>query len=130
MTIKNHIFTSGLFLTLVTLALLFESSSAFATPVVDLQSQASHVSKQLVNIPKLIAMGSYVVGVFMAVQALLALRRYTENPAEHPLVRALGLAAVSALLIVLPYIVHVFRNSLQAENETVLSSSGSFTDKF
>lgn len=116
--------------------MLFLPVEAFAqnagvTGGIDLKTQTSDLSKQLVNIPKLIALGSYVIGAFFAVRALFALKGFIESPDDNPLTKVLGFAAVSALLILLPYIIGVMQASItngKSTNQQVNSSSESFRD--
>ena len=116
--------------------MLFLPVDAFAqggssNTTVDITKQTSQLSKQLVNVPKLIALGSYVIGAFFAVRALFALKGFIESPDDNPLTKVLGFAAVSALLILLPYIIGVMQQSITGgqNNATVKSSSDSFNDQ-
>ena len=80
--------------------------------------------------PKLIALGSYVIGAFFAVRALFALKGFIESPDDNPLTKVLGFAAVSALLILLPYVIGVMQSSIagSSTSQSVTSSSASFKD--
>jgi hypothetical protein len=95
----------------------------------DLDKQTKAIGLQLATVPRLIALGSYVIGAFFAVRALFALKGFIEAPDDNPLTKVLGFAAVSALLIMLPYIIGVMQNTLGATNAgQVQSSSKSFGD--
>jgi len=110
--------------------MLFLPHDAFAGGVTgvnnDLTKQTKIIGNQLTNIPKLIALGSYVIGAFFAVRALFALKGFIEAPDDNPLTKVLGFAAVSALLIMLPYIIGVMANSLGTTQGTVTDSSQQF----
>lgn len=93
----------------------------------DLNAQAKTVSTQLANLPRLIAMGCYVIGTFFAVRALFALKGFIEAPDDNPITKVLGFAAVAVLLILLPYVLSVVTKSTGAKNVAVQSSSSSFT---
>jgi hypothetical protein len=94
----------------------------------DTTAQAKTLGSQLQNIPKLIAMGSYVIGAFFAVRALFALKGFIEKPDDNPITSVLGFGAVATLLILLPYILGVLATSMGAKNATVNSSASSFQD--
>lgn len=111
---------------------LFLPVDAFAdtTGGVALKAQTTRLGEQVATIPKLIALGSYVIGAFFAVRALFALKGFIEDPDDNPLTKVLGFAAVSSLLILLPYIIGVMQATI-ADNSTsqkVTSSSSAFTD--
>ncbi len=94
----------------------------------DLKTQAQVLGQQLTTVPRLIAMGSYVIGTFFAVRALFALKGFIEAPDDNPITKVLGFAAVAVLLILLPYVLSVVTKSTGASNVTVKSSSTSFSD--
>ena len=93
----------------------------------DLKAQAKTISQQLVNIPRLIAMGCYVIGTFFAVRALFSLKGFIEAPDDNPITKVLGFAAIAVLLILLPYVLSVVTKSTGAKAVDVNSSSASFT---
>lgn len=92
----------------------------------DLKAQSATVSAQLSNLPRLIAMGCYVIGTFFAVRALFALKGFIEAPDDNPITKVLGFAAVAVLLILLPYVLSVVTKSTGAKTVDVGSSSASF----
>ena len=94
----------------------------------DLNAQAKTVSAQMANLPRLIAMGCYVIGTFFAVRALFALKGFIEAPDDNPITKVLGFAAIAVLLILLPYVLSIVTKSTGAQVVTVKSSSASFTD--
>lgn len=112
---------------LVAIALFFPVD-AFAAGGVDVTQQTKQLSTQLVNVPKLIAMGAYVIGAFFAIRALFALKGFIESPDDNPITKVMGFAAVGALLIVLPYIISVATTSIGAKNENITGSSAFFND--
>lgn len=121
----NLLLTLGAF-ALVAVA-LFLPTAAFA---VDLKQQSTQLGTQVAIIPRLIALGAYVIGAFFAVRALFALKGFIEDPDDNPITKVLGFAAVSALLILLPYIIEVMTNTIKAGSEgTFKSSSDKFTDQ-
>jgi hypothetical protein len=89
----------------------------------DLVKQSQKIGTELASVPRLIALGSYVIGAFFAVRALFALKGFIEAPDDNPLTKVLGFAAVSALLIMLPYIIGVMTNSLGVESGGQVNSS-------
>lgn len=105
---------------------LFFPLDAFATNPTDVTTQAKQVSAQLANIPRLIAMASYVIGTFFAVRALFALKGFIEAPDDNPITKVLGFAAVAVLLILLPYIISIVTGSIGAKVSNVESSGASF----
>lgn len=109
-------------------AALFFPVDAFAGAGADLKTQASFLSQQVLNVPKLIALGSYIIGTVFAVRALFALKGFIESPDDNPITKVLGFGAVAALLIMLPYIITLMGNTIGARNDTLQSSSSSFTD--
>jgi hypothetical protein len=121
----NTVMTLGMF-ALVAIA-LFLPSLAMASGV-DLKTQSQQLGQQVAIVPKLIALGAYVIGAFFAVRALFALKGFIESPDDNPITKVLGFAAVSALLILLPYIISVMTNTIGAKNTSTQSSASSFTD--
>lgn len=97
---------------------------------INIKTQTEQLGTQIANVPRLIALGSYVIGAFFAVRALFALKGFIESPDDNPLTKVLGFAAVSALLILLPYIIGVMQNTIAGSNTgaKVQSSAKSFTD--
>jgi len=85
---------------------------------------------QISQVPKLIALGAYVIGAFFAVRALFALKGFIEAPDDNPITKVLGFAAVSALLIMLPFIIDVMTNSINQTGTTKAqdSSASQFKD--
>src|SRR5688572_2949738 len=69
-----------------------------------LQQQQAKIGEQIGGVPRLIALGSYIIGAFFAVRALFALKGFIEAPDDNPVTKVIGFGAVSALLILLPYI--------------------------
>lgn len=121
----NLLLTLGV-LAFVAVALFFPVE-AFAT---DIKAQSQQLGKQVAIIPRLIALGSYVIGAFFAVRALFALKGFIEDPDDNPITKVLGFAAVSALLILLPYIIEVMTNSIKVGSITdVQSSQAKFVDQ-
>lgn len=86
-------------------------ADAFATST-DVKMQAKALADQAAVIPRLIAVGAYVIGAFFAVRALFALKGFIEDADDTPITKVLGFGAISALLIMLPYIIDVMTNSI------------------
>lgn len=105
-------------------AVFFFPVDAFATA--DLKSQTQQLGNQAAEVPRLIALGAYVIGAFFAVRALFALKGFIEKPDDNPITSVLGFAAVSALLILLPYIIEVMTNTIGAKKSDVSASSTNF----
>lgn len=91
-------------------------------------TQTKNLADQIYQIPKLIAVGAYVIGAFFAVRALFALKGFIEDADENPITKVLGFGAVSALLIMLPYIIEVMTTSIGASASSQTSSASSFQD--
>ena len=116
---------------LLAAAAFFIPAEAFAQlQTQSLQEQQVDISKNIAGIPKLIALGSYIIGAFFAVRALFALKGFIEAPDDNPITKVIGFGAVSALLILLPYIIGVMATSIGAENIDVNSASSSFQSQF
>lgn len=107
---------------------MFLPADAFATQV-DVIQQSQKLAKQASIIPRLIAVGAYVIGAFFAVKALFALKGFIEAPDDNPVTKVLAYAAVSALLILLPYIIGVATQSIGAQTSNQTSSATSFTEQ-
>lgn len=101
---------------------------AFATGSMDVKQQTADLAKQVSTIPKLISMGAYIIGTFFAVRALFALKGFIEDADDNPITKVLGFGAVSALMIMLPYIISVMTNTIGAEVSDVQASHQSFQD--
>lgn len=102
---------------------------AFAQSNINLDQQGRQLATQVAKMPKLIALGAYVIGAFFAVRALFALKGFIEAPDDNPITKVLGFAAVSALLIMLPYIITVMTGTIGARNDDVQSSAQSFREQ-
>ena len=61
-----------------------------------------------------------------AVKALFALKGFIEAPDDNPITKAVSYGAVGALMILLPYIIGVMRNSMGAAKDAQDSASSSF----
>lgn len=97
-------------------------ADAFATNT-DVKQQAKVLADQAVIIPRLIAVGAYVIGAFFAVRALFALKGFIEDADDNPITKVLGFGAISALLIMLPYIIDVMTNSIGSSTASQQTSS-------
>ena len=126
---KKMMLTAGaIMLVAVGLLMPLDAFANIADGGQDLNTQAKTVSTQLSNLPRLIAMGCYVIGTFFAVRALFALKGFIEAPDNNPITKVLGFAAVAVLLILLPYVLSVVTKSTGAKTVAVNSTSASFTD--
>ncbi len=92
----------------------------------DVSSRARGLAVQSGNIPKLLAVGSYIIGVAFAIKALFSLRAFVEKPDDNPVNVSLSYAAIGALMILLPYIIGVTRNTIGAKGENQDSSAALF----
>jgi hypothetical protein len=132
-TSLNTMMTLGL-LVLVAV-MLFLPGAAFATQggvsgvTNTLKDQSQNIATQIAYVPRLIALGAYVIGAFFAVRALFALKGFIEAPDDNPLTKVLGFAAVSALLIMLPYIIGIVQSTMVLQGGQVNSSAQQFQDK-
>lgn len=91
----------------------------------DVAASARSVSKQIVSIPRFIAVLSYVIGTAFAVRALFALKGFITAPDDNPINVFIGLLTVSTLLILLPYTVGVTQNTLALQSSQSISSTQS-----
>lgn len=91
---------------------------------------AHTLSKQVVQIPKLISVVAYVLGTAFAVKGLFALRGFIENSDENPLTAVISPLVISALLIFLPYMIVMVMETIAGARPTTTfsSTSGSFSD--
>jgi len=112
----------------VSILLPFNAFADIGDQTNDLSAQTKQIGGQLANLPRLIAMGCYVIGTFFAVRALFALKGFIEAPDDNPITKVLGFAAVAVLLILLPYVLSVVTKSTGAKNVDVNSAMTSFTD--
>jgi hypothetical protein len=101
---------------------------AFASTTVDVAKQSKTLAAQAVNLPKLIAVGAYVIGAFFAVRCLFALKGFVEAPDDNPITKVISFGAIAALLILLPYIIGLLRNTMGLEQDNQVDSSAQFTN--
>jgi type IV secretory pathway VirB2 component (pilin) len=93
----------------------------------DIISTSQHIGGEIVSVPKLIAVISYVIGTGFAVRALFALKAFIEKADDAPINIFIGFAAISALLILLPYSLGLTANTLDTQTaKSILSTSSSF----
>ncbi len=116
---------AGIF-ALAAIALVFPFD-AFATSVsTDVANQAKTLAAQASNVPKLMAVGAYIIGTFFAIKALFALKGFIEAPDDNPVTKAVSYGAVAALMILLPYIIGVMRNTIGANKDNQDSAASQF----
>lgn len=122
---------SILFLTALTacLYLLAPYAEALASGPKTIGESAKHVSGQMSPLPKLISVICYVIGVYFAVRGLFALKGFIEKPDDNPITRTLGLLSVSALLIMLPYSLHLVKNTFKMQTGKIESAASAFSTK-
>lgn len=120
---KSFLMAMGFFAAALIMLGLPADAFAGSTNLVD---QSKQLAQQASAIPKLITVGAYVIGAFFAVRALFALKGFIESPDDNPITKVLGFGAVSALLIMLPYIINVMTNTIGADATAVQAQ----TDKF
>lgn len=101
---------------------------ALASDTNTVLGQTKNLATQVSTVPKLIAVGAYIIGTFFAVRALFALKGFIEDADDNPITKVLGFGAVSALMIMLPFIIEVMTQSIGAENTQQTSAVSSFTD--
>lgn len=124
LTTRKLLSFAGIF-ALAAIALVFPFD-AFATVTTDVTNQSRVLATQASNIPKMIAVGAYIIGTFFAVKALFALKGFIEAPDDNPITKAVSYGAVGALMILLPYIIGVMRNSMGAAKDAQDSAASSF----
>ena len=79
---------------------------------VDVFNQSVQLAGQASAVPRIIAIGLYVVGAFFVGRSLFALRGFIQKPDDNPITGFLGFGAVGALMIVMPYAIDLFRNAI------------------
>jgi len=113
----------------IALAVCLMPELAFADVTNTVGLEAKRIGEQTAQLPKLVAMGSYVIGTFCAVKALLALRGFLEEPDKNPLNVVIAYAVASSMLISLPIIIDITSYTIGSKQQTpIQSSSGSFSD--
>lgn len=94
---------------------------------VDIQLQSKQLASQASTIPQMIAIGLYIVGAFFIAKCLFALKGFISEPDDNPITGVLAFGAIGALMIVMPYIIQVFTNSILADG---LENQTAAADKF
>ncbi len=134
-TINTHKLTLLAGATLLAVAAFFIPMDVLAqdgsiTDTNTLRDIQENLGTEAQGIPRLIALGSYIVGAFFAVRALFALKGFIEAPDDNPVTKVIGFGAVSAMLILLPYIISVMAGTIGVEDAGIRSASTSFTGGF
>jgi intracellular multiplication protein IcmD len=100
---------------LTTLAILASyilfGSNAFAQTT-DLLGTTDQVRNQLPGVADLISAASYLIGIGFGLKAALKLKEHNESKGQIPLSQPVTLAVVAALLLALPTLLSVSRNSV------------------
>jgi hypothetical protein len=91
-------------------------------------AQNKQIVEQIGLIPKLIAIGCYVIGVFYTIKALIGLKNYIANPEENPINTFISFGAIGAFLIMLPYSLVFMMQTFAMGVPTVNSSASTFVD--
>lgn len=112
---------------LAVIALVIPVDAFANSTTVDITQQSKTLAGQAVNLPKLIAVGCYVIGTFMAVRCLYALKGFIEAPDDNPITKVISFGAVAALLILLPFIIGLMRESMNLQKDDQVDSSAQFT---
>ena len=83
------------------ITMMMTSGSAFATAGQDFGDVATNMGTSLRNMPQLIAVISYIVGLLLGVLGILKIKDHVENPGNTPLKDgAIRLGAGGALLAI------------------------------
>lgn len=127
MTRNTYTASFALFLATLSIGLLMPFADAFAT-VTTVGGQAKQIATQVVVMPRFIAVICYVIGVFFAARSLLALKAFIEKADDNPITKFLALGSISALLIMLPYIIDVTMNTMNLQTSNITSTSQSFSE--
>lgn len=127
MTRNTYTASFALFLVTLSIGLLMPFADAFAT-VTTVGGQAKQIATQVVVMPRFIAVICYVIGVFFAARSLLALKAFIEKADDNPITKFLALGSISALLIMLPYIIDVTMNTMNLQTSNITSTSQSFSE--
>jgi ABC-type spermidine/putrescine transport system permease subunit II len=121
---KLMLIAGAALLVAVALVLPFD---AFASTT-DLKKQTEQLGTQIFKIPRLLALAAYAMGAFFAISALFKLKGFIEAPDDNPITQVMARAAIAALLILLPYVITLARESIGAQNSTLTSASSQFND--
>lgn len=115
------VFVCGLF--------LFTDAFAQSSVATTASAQMAGLGKQSSNLPKLIAILCYVIGVFYTARCLVAMKNYIADSDENPINPVLSYGAIGALLIMLPFSIQLISNSLLLTPVTVSSSQETFENE-
>ncbi len=116
--------------TLLAVAAFFIPMDVLAQDANTLKDVQGNVGENIQGLPRLIALGSYIVGTFFAVRALLALKGFLSAPDDNPVNKAIGFGAISAMLILLPYIISVMAYTIGVGDADIASSAAAFSSNF
>jgi intracellular multiplication protein IcmD len=102
-----------IFLTTLTVlgTFLLFGVEAFAQTT-DLSGTTTQVRNQLPGVADLISAASYLIGIGFGLKAALKLKEHNESKGQIPLSQPVTLAVVAALLLALPTLLSVSRNSV------------------
>ena len=126
-------FPSRLFYGLATFMIVgllpFLAYAVTTTAPITANDQIKFLAAEGSNVPKLIAVLCYVIGVFYTAKALLALKNFIANSDENPINAFLSYGAIGSLLIVLPFSIATVGNTLAVRFPQVESSQRTFEDE-
>lgn len=89
----------------------------------DLVAQALGTAGQISILASLVAVLSYVIGVYFAYKALMALKGFIEKADDNPITHFLAYIITSVLLIYLPYTIGVTANTVDVKTAQTVTSS-------
>ena len=119
--IKRHSLTLILSMVLALIAGFLFPLEALAQN--DLEAQAENLSQQISILPRLFAVISYVIGVYFAYKALMALKGFIEKADDNPVTHFLAYIIAAVLLIYLPYSIDVTANTVDVKTAKSIESA-------
>lgn len=90
-------------LVLLTAIIMLCSTQAFAQAATDFKGVQKNIGRNLINLPRFIALLSYVAGTFFTISGLLKMKDWMKDSERNPFNGWVIRLVVATLLILLPY---------------------------
>lgn len=111
-------------LALLALACITAGTIASAAAMSGIASVAAQVTSNLGNLARLITAAAYVIGMALAVAAIVKFKAHKDNPTQIPIGTPIALLFVAAALIFVPTVFKVSGGTLFGPSGTVAGISG------
>ena len=108
-------------LSLAALALVVMPTVAYAAGAGALSNSISTVGKNIAQVPVLINYAAYIMGFALTTAGIVKLKNHVDNPGQNSIKDGLGRLMAGVLLISVPFLLDMVRNS-----SNVTSGSGSY----